>query len=140
MTDPFEYSQTQFDYCPTWKEGNIISSPQSSLLSSAPSSDVTSVSKSACTFTIPNQWRPDTQSCIDTKTLTATARNDICRTLVTLLTVNYGTYERSHIREAAHKLVSKYPFMADDLGDGLVSIILYYNYLGFLFRNHGNVK
>ena len=45
---------------------------------------------------------------------TATARNDICRTLVTLVTVNYGTYERSHIREAAHKLVSKYPFMADD--------------------------
>ena len=53
------------------------------------------------------------------------ARNDICRTLVTILTVHFGTFDRLQVRDAGRKLIVKYPFMADDLGEGYVSCIVF---------------
>ena len=50
------------------------------------------------------------------------ARN-ISRTIVTLLTAKLGAkFGKDRIEHLARKLILKYPFMADDIGSGYVSI------------------
>jgi hypothetical protein len=115
----------------------LTSSPHSTDISDFSSVSTSRASSKEIIFEIPGQWRPNTQTCIDTKKLTSAARNDICRTIVTLLTVSYGAFDRSQVKEAARKLISKYPFMADDLGDGVVSKpCIYICLLLLIYRNN----
>lgn len=71
---------------------------------------------------IPSQWRPETLTCIEKKVLNNQTRCDIIRTLVTITMSKVGPKpSRDHIEQVARKLVMKYPFMADDHGNGYTS-------------------
>jgi hypothetical protein len=68
---------------------------------------------------IPKHWCPETDLCIKQKCLTAEARNDIVRTLVTLTIARVGTRpNRTDCQVVARKLILSYPFMTDDFGNG----------------------
>ena len=74
---------------------------------------------------IPDAWRADTQICIDAQLLdgdSRNVRNDIARTLATLLVAKVGNSpSRQQIEQVSRSLILKYPFMKDDLGSGYVS-------------------
>ena len=71
---------------------------------------------------IPDNWKEDTQDCINNKVLDSGARN-ISRMIVTLLTAKLGAkFGKDRIEHAARKLILKYPFMADNIGKYLVCI------------------
>ena len=54
--------------------------------------------------------------------LTTATRSDIVRTLVTLLTSKYGSKPtQQQIEDLARKLILKFPWMKDDIGNGYVS-------------------
>lgn len=77
-------------------------------------------------ITIPYHWREETESCIAARVLDSEARSDIVHTLVTLLVVRYGPKPgTSRCQQAACQLILKYPFMADDLGCGYVSLLCF---------------
>ena len=99
-------------------------SPPFSLLGSQGSECSRSTTISALSdIHIPDNWKEDTQDCINDKVLDSDTRNDISRTIVTLLTAKFGAkFGRDRIEHAARKLILKYPFMADDIGSGYVSI------------------
>ena len=83
---------------------------------------VTSVSSSNDVI-IPDSWRADTQSQIDGERLDADSRNDICRTLTTLLAAKVGNHpSRQQIEQVSRSLIMKYPFMKDDMGSGYVRV------------------
>ncbi len=93
---------------------------------------------------IPSHWRPETQYCIDKKCLSAEARNDIIRTIVTLSIAKFGPRpSRADYQQQARKLILQYPFMKDDIGVGYVSYLLpLHTFIDFLFvfRPHGLKK
>ena len=79
-----------------------------------------------CGIPIPDNWRYETERCIKSCALDSEARRDICRTLVTLLVMKHGAKpSKSHCQEVARRLILKYPFMADDIGSGYVSALIY---------------
>lgn len=82
----------------------------------------THTSMSSSPIDIPTHWRPDTIKCINEKSLSTECRNDIVRTLVSMLISKVGPKPtKSHCEQAARKLILKHPFMKDDMGDGYVS-------------------
>ena len=85
-------------------------------------SSSTSGNLSSGNFEIPTHWRPETDSCIKKKDLTPECRSDITRTLVTLMISKVGPKpSRTDCEQVARRLILKYPFMKDDIGDGYVS-------------------
>ena len=89
---------------------------------------------SACTSTpssregdirIPDHWRPEIEQCLEEKRLTDSARNDVVRTLVSQLFARSNKPNRYQCESLARRLILKYPFLKDDLGNGYVSICMY---------------
>ena len=73
---------------------------------------------------IPDHWGPEVESCITAKCLSDNARAEIKRTLVSQLFAKSSTPNRSDCDQIARKLILKYPFMKDNLGNGYVSLII----------------
>ena len=70
---------------------------------------------------IPTHWRPDTLKCIKLKSMSTDSRNDIVRTLVSMMMSKVGAKPtRGQCQQVARDLILKYPFMKDDIGDGYV--------------------
>lgn len=92
-------------------------------------------SSAAGGIVIPDHWRPEVESCIAAKYLSDNARAEIKRTLVSQLFAKSSRPNRSDCDQIARKLILKYPFMKDNLGNGYVSHHVYYMYLGNLSRN-----
>lgn len=67
---------------------------------------------------LPTHWRPEVESCLRDQTFTDSARNDIVRTMVSLLFSKYPKPSRAQCEDLAKKLILKYPFSRDDLGNG----------------------
>ena len=84
----------------------------------------TSASCLSGSIVFPDHWRPEVESCIASKTLTDNARQEIKRTLVSQLFARSSRPDRSDCDQIARKLILKYPFMKDDLGNGYVSLLL----------------
>jgi len=90
-------------------------SPLASQLSMAPSM--------VSPVKIPAHWRPDTLKCIKQKLLSSDSRNDIVRTLVSIMMSKVGAKPtRGQCEQVARDLILKYPFMKDDIGDGYVRL------------------
>ena len=90
-------------------------------------SSLSGLSSRSSDFIMPEKWRDDTQTCIDAKVLNKESRNDITRTLVTLIVAKHGSNPgKAKCEEVSRKLILKYPFMKDDLGSGYVSTFLLY--------------
>ena len=107
-----------------------------SQLSSAPSG---SSSRSAG-IPIPDHWREETEACIHDHALDGEARNDIVRTLVTLLVAKYGPRPgAARCQQMARALILKHPFMADDLGSGYVSIKIIIMSITFKLFSHAGI-
>ena len=100
-------------------------SPQDSVSASGSGSLKGMPSTSSELIIIPDTWRADTQTCIDAKLLAGDSRNvrnDIARTLATLLAAKVGNNPSTQqIEQVSRSLILKYPFMKDDLGSGYVS-------------------
>ena len=86
---------------------------------SVSSTSASSASKSG--IDIPDHWRPEVELCLQDKCLSSGARNEIVRTLVNLLFARDTKPSRFQCEELARKLIMKYPFVKDDLGNGYVS-------------------
>lgn len=71
----------------------------------------------AAGIVIPDHWQPDVESCISSKHLTDNARAEIKRTLVNQLFARSSKPDRSDCDQIARKLILKYPFMKDDIGN-----------------------
>lgn len=98
-----------------------LSSPTAGSFSVYSASSVTS-SQSKRNLEIPDHWRPETQENVDEMYLTTATRSDIVWTLVTLLTSKYGSKPtQQQIEDLARKLILKFPWMKDDIGNGYVS-------------------
>lgn len=82
-------------------------------------SDFSSASHS--TQQIPDHWRPEVESCLKDEMLTPSARNEIIRTLVSQLFSRANKPSRGMCEEYARKLILRYPFLKDDMGNGYVS-------------------
>lgn len=80
-----------------------------------------SKSSSHTQLSIPNSWRPEVQLCIQNETLDTAARNEIARTLVSILFSEFPSPTRPQCGSLARRLILQYPFMKDDLGNGYVS-------------------
>ena len=63
------------------------------------------------------------ESCISSKHLTDNARAEIKRTLVNQLFARSSKPDRSDCDQIARKLILKYPFMKDDIGNGYVGYL-----------------
>ena len=74
-------------------------------------------------------------ACYNRRQLTNESRLDIIRTLVSLTISKFGPEPTKHqLEEVARKLVLKYPFMKDDLGNGYVSSSRYtHTYILYIF-------
>ena len=89
-------------------------------------SSVNSSSSKSHLIDVPTHWHAETQHCLDTKAVSDEARNDIIRTLVTLLIGKYGSKpSRRQCEQASRALILQYPFLKDDLGPGYVSLNCY---------------
>ena len=103
-------------------------SPQGSYdtMSVVSTSSVNSSSSKSHLIDVPTHWHAETQHCLDTKAVSDEARNDIIRTLVTLLIGKYGSKpSRRQCEQASRALILQYPFLKDDLGPGYVSLNCY---------------
>ena len=58
--------------------------------------------------------------CLESKKITDTARNEIVKTLVNLLLINFLNLREDCVY-LARQLILKYPFLRDSLGNGYVS-------------------
>ena len=111
---------------PNVSSGISLPDPHNDSLSTGRSSGTGTLrsvsSSSSDQVVIPSEWRDDTQASIDAKFLDTDVRNDISRTLTTLLTAKVGSHPRSQeIEQVARNLILKYPVMKDDLGSGYIS-------------------
>ena len=79
-----------------------------------------SVSKSS-EIQIPLHWRPEVEQCIVEQSLDQPARNEINRTLVSLLFSRHTKPTRELCGALARRLILQYSFMKDDMGNGYVS-------------------
>lgn len=101
--------------------------PTSNSFTSASGSSTCSTHMSSSPIDIPTHWRPDTIKCIHEKSLSTECRNDIVRTLVSMLISRVGPKPtKSQCEQVARKLILKHPFMKDDMGDGYVSFVTPY--------------
>ena len=73
---------------------------------------------------IPEHWRPEVESCLREESLTDSARNQIVRSLVNQLFARASKPTRLQCEQLARKLILKYPFVKDDMGNGYVSITI----------------
>ena len=95
---------------------------------------------------LPDQWRPHVEDCIAMKKLDDSARNEIVRSTVQVLFTKYKKPSRTSCDDFARKLILKYPFMKDDLGNGYVSYVVHVMYMYILHHeyyirsNHGQIK
>lgn len=71
---------------------------------------------------IPNRWCPEVDDCIAEHSLSDSARCEIVRVLVNQLFSRTRKPTRVNCENHARKLILKYPFMKDDMGNGYVSI------------------
>lgn len=71
---------------------------------------------------IPDHWRPEIEQCIEDQRLTDSARNDMVRSLVNQLFTRSNKPTRSQCESLARKLILRYPFLKDDLGNRYVSL------------------
>ena len=98
------------------------SSPSSSITPPASVSSQSSLSDAS--HIIPSNWSASTQKSIDEKKLNRSVRNDIVRTLITLVVSKHGPRpKKSEVEYVARQLILKYPFMRDDIGTGYVSYL-----------------
>ena len=74
------------------------------------------------TISLPTYWRPDVEFCLQEKCLTDSARNDMVRTFANLLIMKYGKPSIRQCEELARRVILKYPFLKDDIGNGYVSL------------------
>ena len=95
---------------PSTVAGSVSGASDSSSLSSA--------------LQIPDHWRPEVEQCINEKMLTESARHDIVRTLVNQLFTRASKPDRFQCEAHARRLILKYPFFKDDMGNGYVSYSL----------------
>lgn len=72
---------------------------------------------------IPSQWRPEVEVCLNEKCITDGARNMMIRSLVNLLFSKDTKPSRANCENLARRLILKYPFLKDDMGNGYVSNI-----------------
>ena len=70
---------------------------------------------------VPSHWRPEVEECIKKHCLSDSGRSEIIRVLVTQLFVHSRKPSRIDCEHQARKLILKYPFMKDDMGNGYVS-------------------
>lgn len=70
---------------------------------------------------VPDHWRPEVESCLQEQSLTESARNEMVRALVLQLFARSIKPTRIQCEAVARKLILKYPFLKDDLGNGYVS-------------------
>ena len=77
----------------------------------------------------PTHWRPEVEHCLQEKCLSSSARSDMVRTLVNLLFTKSSKPSRDQCEKLARRIILKYPFAKDDLGNGYVSR---FNYNGFV--------
>lgn len=71
---------------------------------------------------IPDHWRPEIEICLREQCLTDGARNEMVRSLVTQLFARASKPTRFQCEDLARKLILKYPFVKDDMGNGYVSV------------------
>ena len=95
-----------------------INDDRASALNDGASASSSSVSDS---IRIPEHWRPEVEKCINVRCLTDTARSEIVRVIVTQLFARSRKPSRDECDCHARKLILKYPFMRDDMGNGCVS-------------------
>ena len=72
-------------------------------------------------FRIPDQWSEGTMECIAKQVVTPAVRKEIVQTLATILCARQQRPSNDMCREAAERLVLKYPFMVDPFGKRYVS-------------------
>ena len=72
-------------------------------------------------FLIPDHWQPEVEVCIKDKSVDPSAHIEIVRTLVTQLFSKSSKPTRAQCEEGSRKLILKYPFLKDDMGNGYVS-------------------
>lgn len=70
---------------------------------------------------VPSHWRPEVEECIKISCLSPSARSEVVRVLVTQLFARSRKPSRVDCEVHARKLILKYPFMKDDMGNGYVS-------------------
>ena len=80
---------------------------------------------------LPTHWRPEVEFCLQEKNFSSSGRNDIVRTLVNLLFTKSPKPSRVQCEDLAKKLILKYPFARDDLGNGYVCYHISMSYIGF---------
>lgn len=73
---------------------------------------------------IPTRWFPEVDDCILQCSLSDSARCEIVRVLVNQLFARMREPKRVNCEHHARKLILKYPFMKDDMGNGYVSSLL----------------
>ena len=69
----------------------------------------------------PDHWRPVIEQCLADQCLTESACCDMMRTLVNQLFAKSSKPTREQCEQLARKLILKYPFFKDDMGNGYVS-------------------
>jgi len=72
-------------------------------------------------ISIPDHWHPEIESCLREECLTDSARNEMVRTLVNQLFARSSKPTRTQCEDLSRKLILKYPFLKDDMGNGYVS-------------------
>lgn len=70
---------------------------------------------------IPDHWRPEVEICIEDQCFSDGARNEVVRTLADQLFSKATKPTRAQCDSMARKLILKYPFAKDKLGNGYVS-------------------
>ena len=70
---------------------------------------------------IPSHWRPEVEVCLNEKCINDSARNMMVRSLVNLLFAKDTKPSRANCENLARRLILKYPFLKDDMGNGYVS-------------------
>ena len=110
---------------------NLFPNSGSQLPSTPNSGPPISASPSTCTVSstpsksgdidIPDHWRPEIEQCVADQCLTESVRCDMVRTLVNQLFARSGKPTREQCEHLARKLILKYPFLKDDMGNGYVS-------------------
>ena len=107
------------DNLPEYNSYGILSSSSTPTqsLASGPSDSVSTHGESE----IPTHWSLEVAECLAEKCLSDSACQEVVRALVNLLFTRAKNPTRLDCEYLARKLIMKYPFDKDDLGDGYVS-------------------
>lgn len=74
-------------------------------------------------ISVPDHWRPEVEACLKEGYVTDSVRNEMVRSLVNQLFARSTKPSRAQCDNLARKLILKYPFLKDDMGNGYVSIL-----------------